>query len=171
MARALAPEGLDAIEVFHPDHDPQQEARLGELVNEPGLAMTAGSDFHGTPEGRKRPGGVAGDGEMLGICGPGRAAPDGRPRAFASQTAAESLWPRTGRRAPSALLAAASASPAAHTSLHPLGSDTVATLGLYLSARGEPNAAVEKAVAEIRAQKIILPKSPRRQRRRRVRKC
>ncbi len=67
MARALAAEGLDAIEVFHPDHGPEQEARLGHLVNELGLAVTAGSDFHGTPEGRKRPGGVSGDGEMLGI--------------------------------------------------------------------------------------------------------
>ena len=67
MARSLAAEGLDAIEVFHPDHGPEQEARLGHLVNELGLAVTAGSDFHGTPEGRKRPGGVAGDGEMLGI--------------------------------------------------------------------------------------------------------
>ena len=67
MARALAAEGLDAIEVFHPDHGPENEAHLGQLVNELGLAVTAGSDFHGTPEGRKRPGGVAGDGEMLGI--------------------------------------------------------------------------------------------------------
>ena len=67
MARALAADGLDAIEVFHPDHGPEQEARLGQLVNELGLAVTAGSDFHGTPEGRKRPGGVSGDGEMLGI--------------------------------------------------------------------------------------------------------
>lgn len=67
MARALAAEGLDAIEVFHPDHGPEEEARLGQLVNELGLAVTAGSDFHGTPEGRKRPGGVSGDGEMLGI--------------------------------------------------------------------------------------------------------
>jgi predicted metal-dependent phosphoesterase TrpH len=67
MIRVLAAEGLDAIEVFHPDHGPEMEARLGHLVNELGLAMTAGSDFHGTPEGRKRPGGVSGDGEMLGI--------------------------------------------------------------------------------------------------------
>ena len=67
MARGLAAEGLDAVEVFHPDHGPEQEARLGQLVNELGLAVTAGSDFHGTPEGRKRPGGVSGDGEMLGI--------------------------------------------------------------------------------------------------------
>ena len=67
MVRELAPHGLDAIEVFHPDHGPEQEARLGHLSRELGLAVTAGSDFHGTPEGRKRPGGVSGDGEMLGI--------------------------------------------------------------------------------------------------------
>ncbi|MGH9366593.1 MAG: PHP domain-containing protein [Thermoanaerobaculia bacterium] len=67
MARSLAAEGLDAIEVFHPDHGPQEEARLGHLARELGLAVTAGSDFHGSPEGRKRPGGVSGDGEMLGI--------------------------------------------------------------------------------------------------------
>ncbi|HEY7114658.1 MAG TPA: PHP domain-containing protein [Thermoanaerobaculia bacterium] len=67
MVRELAPQGLDAIEVFHPDHGPEQEARLGHLSRELGLAVTAGSDFHGTPEGRKRPGGVSGDGEMLGI--------------------------------------------------------------------------------------------------------
>ncbi len=67
MARALAAEGLDAVEIFHPDHGPEEEGRLGQLVRELGLAVTAGSDFHGTPEGRKRPGGVSGDGEMLGI--------------------------------------------------------------------------------------------------------
>jgi len=67
LARTLAPEGLDAIEVFHPDHGPAEEARLGHLCRELDLAVTAGSDFHGTPDGRKRPGGVAGDGEMLGI--------------------------------------------------------------------------------------------------------
>jgi len=67
VIRSLAPAGLDAVEVFHPDHGPEEEARLGSLVHELGLAVTAGSDFHGTPEGRKHPGGVFGDGEMLGI--------------------------------------------------------------------------------------------------------
>ena len=67
LARTLAADGLDAIEVFHPDHSPADEARLGHLCRELDLAVTAGSDFHGTPEGRKRPGGVAGDAEMLGI--------------------------------------------------------------------------------------------------------
>ena len=67
LIRALAAEGLDALEVFHPDHGPEQEGRFGTLARELNLAVTAGSDFHGTPEGRKHPGGVCGTGEMLGI--------------------------------------------------------------------------------------------------------
>ena len=67
LIRRLAAEGLDAVEVFHPDHGPEEEARLGALVRELNLAATAGSDFHGTVEGRKHPGGVFGSGEMLGI--------------------------------------------------------------------------------------------------------
>jgi predicted metal-dependent phosphoesterase TrpH len=63
--RALAAEGLDAIEVQHPDHGPAEEARFASLAEELGLLRTAGSDFHGTPEGRKAPGGVVGDGAML----------------------------------------------------------------------------------------------------------
>ncbi len=65
LVRALAVEGLDAIEVFHPDHGEDQERRFAALAKELGLAATAGSDFHGTPEGRKRPGGVVGDAAML----------------------------------------------------------------------------------------------------------
>ena len=67
LTRALAAAGLDAIEVFHPDHDAAQEARFGALARELNLLVTAGSDFHGTPEGRKRPGGVVGTAEMLGL--------------------------------------------------------------------------------------------------------
>ena len=65
LIRALAAEGLDAVEVYHPDHGPAEEARLARLADELGLLRTAGSDFHGTPEGRKVPGGVTGDGAML----------------------------------------------------------------------------------------------------------
>jgi 3',5'-nucleoside bisphosphate phosphatase len=65
LIRALAGEGLDAIEVFHPDHGPDEERRFLSLSRELGLATTAGSDFHGTPEGRKRPGAVVGDQRML----------------------------------------------------------------------------------------------------------
>lgn len=67
LARVLAAEGLDAIEVFHPDHGPAEEARFGSLARDLDLAETAGSDFHGTPEGRKHPGGVVGSAEMLGL--------------------------------------------------------------------------------------------------------
>jgi predicted metal-dependent phosphoesterase TrpH len=67
LITSLARLGLDAVEVFHPDHGLEEEARFGSLTRELSLAMTAGSDFHGTPEGRKHPGGVTGNGEMLGI--------------------------------------------------------------------------------------------------------
>lgn len=67
LVRALAAAGLDAIEVFHPDHGPEEEARFGVLAHELGLLVSAGSDFHGTPEGRKHPGGVVGSAEMLGL--------------------------------------------------------------------------------------------------------
>lgn len=67
LIQALAAVGLDAVEVFHPDHGPEQEGRFGTLARELNLAVTAGSDFHGTPAGRKLPGGVTGTGEMLGI--------------------------------------------------------------------------------------------------------
>lgn len=67
LIRELAANGLDAVEVFHPDHGPAEEARFGGLARELGLSVTAGSDFHGTPEGRKHPGGVVGSGEMLGL--------------------------------------------------------------------------------------------------------
>jgi hypothetical protein len=67
LIRALAAEGLDALEVFHPDHGPQEEARFGALARDENLLVTAGSDFHGTPEGRKHPGGVVGTAEMLGL--------------------------------------------------------------------------------------------------------
>jgi predicted metal-dependent phosphoesterase TrpH len=67
LVRALAAAGLDAIEVFHPDHGPEEEARFGALARALDLLVTAGTDFHGTPEGRKHPGGVVGTGEMLGL--------------------------------------------------------------------------------------------------------
>jgi predicted metal-dependent phosphoesterase TrpH len=67
LIRALAAAGLDALEVFHPDHGPQEEARFGALARDENLLVTAGSDFHGTPEGRKHPGGVVGTAEMLGL--------------------------------------------------------------------------------------------------------
>jgi predicted metal-dependent phosphoesterase TrpH len=65
LIRALAAEGLGAIEVFHPDHGPDEERRFLSLARELDLATTAGSDFHGTIEGRKKPGAVVGDERML----------------------------------------------------------------------------------------------------------
>lgn len=65
LIRELAATGLDALEVRHPDHDPAFEERLSALARELSLATSAGSDFHGAPEGRKRPGGVFGDAAML----------------------------------------------------------------------------------------------------------
>jgi 3',5'-nucleoside bisphosphate phosphatase len=67
LVRGLVAAGLDAIEVFHPDHGASEEARFGGLARELGLLVTAGSDFHGAPEGRKHPGGVVGTAEMLGL--------------------------------------------------------------------------------------------------------
>jgi predicted metal-dependent phosphoesterase TrpH len=65
VIRALAARGLDAIEIQHPDHTPDLEKILRRLADELSLAATAGSDFHGSPDGRKRPGGVHGDAAML----------------------------------------------------------------------------------------------------------
>jgi predicted metal-dependent phosphoesterase TrpH len=48
----LADEGLDAIEVFHPDHSASDVARYGELARRLGLAVTGGSDYHGPASGR-----------------------------------------------------------------------------------------------------------------------
>jgi predicted metal-dependent phosphoesterase TrpH len=65
LIAGLAGEGLDAVEVFHPDHGPEEEERFGRLARDFGLATTAGSDFHGSVEGKKFPGGVFGDARML----------------------------------------------------------------------------------------------------------
>src|SRR6476659_4384596 len=65
LIRALAARGLDAREVQHPDHTPDREKIRRKLAAELSLAATAGSDFHGSPDGRKRPGGVFGDAAML----------------------------------------------------------------------------------------------------------
>jgi predicted metal-dependent phosphoesterase TrpH len=67
LIRALAAKGLDALEIQHPDHTPDMEKVLSRLADELSLAATAGSDFHGSPDGRKRPGGVYGDAPMLDV--------------------------------------------------------------------------------------------------------
>jgi len=44
----LAHNGLCGIEVFHPDHDEAERARLSELARSLGLIATGGSDDHGS---------------------------------------------------------------------------------------------------------------------------
>ena len=54
---ALRDAGLDAIEVYHSDHDEATTARYGALARELGLLVTGGSDFH-APGSGVRPGSV-----------------------------------------------------------------------------------------------------------------
>lgn len=49
LLSALATAGLAAVEVRHPDHDAETEARYRALAKEHGLAMSGGSDFHARP--------------------------------------------------------------------------------------------------------------------------
>jgi predicted metal-dependent phosphoesterase TrpH len=48
--------GLDALEVFHPDHDPAAVARYLRVAAELGLLVTGGSDFHGDRSHGAEPG-------------------------------------------------------------------------------------------------------------------
>lgn len=52
ILRALMDAGLQAVEVWHPDHDPRAVSRYQQLAVKYGLAMTGGSDYHGarTPD-------------------------------------------------------------------------------------------------------------------------
>ena len=50
----LARNGLDAIEVYHSDHDLSDEARYLRLSEEHGLAVSGGSDFHGAHHRRAK---------------------------------------------------------------------------------------------------------------------
>jgi predicted metal-dependent phosphoesterase TrpH len=45
--------GLDGLEVAHSDHDPEEERRFRALARDMGLLSTAGSDHHGSPDGRR----------------------------------------------------------------------------------------------------------------------
>jgi predicted metal-dependent phosphoesterase TrpH len=47
LIASLAGRGLAALEVDHPDHDPDMRNRLHELADGLGLIATGGSDFHG----------------------------------------------------------------------------------------------------------------------------
>jgi predicted metal-dependent phosphoesterase TrpH len=53
---ALAIAGLDALEVYHSDHDASDVQRYGRMASELGLLMTGGSDFHGDPAHGIEPG-------------------------------------------------------------------------------------------------------------------
>ena len=55
---ALRHAGLDAIEVYHSDHDPAAVARYAERARELELLTTGGSDFHGDPAHGIEPGGA-----------------------------------------------------------------------------------------------------------------
>ena len=46
----LAEAGLDALEVFHSEHDAEMTAKYGALARRMRLAATGGSDFHGDRE-------------------------------------------------------------------------------------------------------------------------
>jgi predicted metal-dependent phosphoesterase TrpH len=48
--------GLDALEVYHPDHDADTVARYGLTARRLGLLVTGGSDFHGDPAHGLEPG-------------------------------------------------------------------------------------------------------------------
>lgn len=52
MIEPLAAGGLDAIEVFHPDHDVNAVKHYRQRATRLGLMMTGGSDFHGRESGR-----------------------------------------------------------------------------------------------------------------------
>lgn len=53
---ALAVAGLDALEVYHSDHDAAAVERYHRMASELGLLMTGGSDFHGDPRHGIEPG-------------------------------------------------------------------------------------------------------------------
>jgi 3',5'-nucleoside bisphosphate phosphatase len=65
VVEELVDRGLDAIEVFHPDHGEAQIARFSKLARKFHLLLTAGSDYHGIEEKGKAPGSVTGDRRML----------------------------------------------------------------------------------------------------------
>ena len=51
-ATPLAAAGLDAIEVYHPDHDAPATRHYRRRAQRLGILMTGGSDFHGRDAGR-----------------------------------------------------------------------------------------------------------------------
>ena len=53
---AFADAGLDALEVYHSDHDAETAARYRLTAGRLGLLVTGGSDFHGDPTHAFEPG-------------------------------------------------------------------------------------------------------------------
>ena len=47
LLEELADNGLDGVEVWHPNHSQDETERLRTFAEEKGLLMTGGSDFHG----------------------------------------------------------------------------------------------------------------------------
>ena len=47
LIETLSRQGLDALEVWHSDHAPDQQRHYGRLADRLGLAKSGGSDFHG----------------------------------------------------------------------------------------------------------------------------
>ena len=47
LLEELIPEGLDGVEVWHPENSPEQQEMLIATAKKHGLVMTGGSDFHG----------------------------------------------------------------------------------------------------------------------------
>jgi 3',5'-nucleoside bisphosphate phosphatase len=56
---ALAANGLDALEVYHSDHDLAGVSKYAEVAGHLGLLITGGSDFHGDPSHGIEPGGAS----------------------------------------------------------------------------------------------------------------
>jgi predicted metal-dependent phosphoesterase TrpH len=56
---AYASAGLDALEVYHPDHDQAATERYRVLADNLKLLVTGGSDFHGDPSHGWEPGAVS----------------------------------------------------------------------------------------------------------------
>jgi 3',5'-nucleoside bisphosphate phosphatase len=53
---ALRDAGLDALEAFHSDHDPETASRYAAMARDLGLLTTGGSDYHGDPARGVAPG-------------------------------------------------------------------------------------------------------------------
>ncbi|HVZ19722.1 MAG TPA: PHP domain-containing protein [Vicinamibacterales bacterium] len=60
---ALQRAGLDALEVFHSEHDGNAVERYGRMARELSLLVTGGSDFHGDPAHGPEPGAAVLPGE------------------------------------------------------------------------------------------------------------